>query len=719
MANSPNLITRSTSLASLLATVVSDGTYSDVLETVKVDATDQEAAASDIAEHGGQLIANLWDDATKRVVELYDRGTKVWLVADATERDALGSDDALAENDLAFLADTTGLSYCVSVDGGSASTWDAIAATGNVTGPGSSTDNAVARFDGTGGATLQNSLVIISDTGAITGVASIAVSGNVDGRDVSTDGATLDAHVASVANPHSVNLAQALAVNPDTAGSDLVVTTGDAIVGDDGGSIGFAAVTGLIELTDARVTGDLEITGKLTVAGLIDPTGLVLDEQATSPYSASGKGTVWTKNTSPTQLWFTDDAGNDSQVATGSSAGLPVVLAINATTGGNDIVVTSGDTIRGEDGAADIGGALALAAGNGDGTTNVGGLATLTGGVGAVSGAGGVAQLSGGLGGSTAGAGGQVFLVGGDAQAGDSDGGDVTISGGQASGEGAPGSVSISTSGAVSGDVAGGSIKIEPGDGAGSGAGGIFAAQAGGGGITGNGGYAALGGGAGGSSSGTGGSAFVLGGNGTAATASGGDVEISAGNGGSGAATGGGITITSGAGGATSGNSGNVTIQAGEVTSGTRGTITLNASEVIVTEHSYHTVRGCTARGSTNTRIYRWTGVAASAGTAITYSDSATAGGVWTITQDGIYSLSCSIDVGHNGYAAIKVGTVSNTFDSTAIVSAVEAVAGLTVVMAWTGFIAAGSSVWVSTSATTDPSGTPVNNNRMTVARVR
>jgi hypothetical protein len=39
---------------------------------------------------------------------------------------------------------------------------------GDVTGPGSSTDNAVARFDGTGGKTLQNSSVTIDDNGVIT-----------------------------------------------------------------------------------------------------------------------------------------------------------------------------------------------------------------------------------------------------------------------------------------------------------------------------------------------------------------------------------------------------------------------------------------------------------------------------------------------------------------------------------------------------------------------
>lgn len=42
-----------------------------------------------------------------------------------------------------------------------------------VTGLGSSTDNAVARWDGTTGQTIQNSVVIIGDTGNITGVGSI------------------------------------------------------------------------------------------------------------------------------------------------------------------------------------------------------------------------------------------------------------------------------------------------------------------------------------------------------------------------------------------------------------------------------------------------------------------------------------------------------------------------------------------------------------------
>jgi len=59
---------------------------------------------------------------------------------------------------------------------------------GDTSGPGSSTDNAVPRFDGTGGKTLQASSVLIDDTDNIT----LPASSTVDGRDVSVDGAKLD-----------------------------------------------------------------------------------------------------------------------------------------------------------------------------------------------------------------------------------------------------------------------------------------------------------------------------------------------------------------------------------------------------------------------------------------------------------------------------------------------------------------------------------------------
>lgn len=64
-----------------------------------------------------------------------------------------------------------------------------------VVGPASSTDNAAARFDGTTGKLLQNSLVTISDAGSI----ALPAAQTVDGRDVSVDGAALDTAVTNIA----------------------------------------------------------------------------------------------------------------------------------------------------------------------------------------------------------------------------------------------------------------------------------------------------------------------------------------------------------------------------------------------------------------------------------------------------------------------------------------------------------------------------------------
>ena len=61
----------------------------------------------------------------------------------------------------------------------SPSEWKVLTAAGNVSGPGSSTDNAVVRFDGTGGTVIQNSVVIVGDTGSITGVENLTYSAQI------------------------------------------------------------------------------------------------------------------------------------------------------------------------------------------------------------------------------------------------------------------------------------------------------------------------------------------------------------------------------------------------------------------------------------------------------------------------------------------------------------------------------------------------------------
>jgi len=64
-------------------------------------------------------------------------------------------------------------------NGSGAITINATGTGGDVVGPASSTDNALARFDSTTGKIIQNSVGILSDTGAISGLTDISASGSV------------------------------------------------------------------------------------------------------------------------------------------------------------------------------------------------------------------------------------------------------------------------------------------------------------------------------------------------------------------------------------------------------------------------------------------------------------------------------------------------------------------------------------------------------------
>lgn len=75
--------------------------------------------------------------------------------------------------------------------------WATPAGSGDVSGPVSSTDNAIARWDGTGGDTLQDSALAIDDSGNLTGAASITVGSTAGitigpGTDTNIDLITID-----------------------------------------------------------------------------------------------------------------------------------------------------------------------------------------------------------------------------------------------------------------------------------------------------------------------------------------------------------------------------------------------------------------------------------------------------------------------------------------------------------------------------------------------
>jgi|GEM_PF-5537163 len=116
-------------LSSFLATAVSDGTWADVTDALKVD--DVAAAATDITANAGQLWGNVMDDMFKATWDQFFSARKLWAFADGTARDNTGSDAGVAVNDLCNLDGTDQLFYCDSV-AASTSTWVQFAGGGEV-----------------------------------------------------------------------------------------------------------------------------------------------------------------------------------------------------------------------------------------------------------------------------------------------------------------------------------------------------------------------------------------------------------------------------------------------------------------------------------------------------------------------------------------------------------------------------------------------------------
>lgn len=80
----------------------------------------------------------------------------------------------------ASLPDQTGNAGKFLTTDGSTASWGTPAGSGDVVGPSSATDNAIARFDTTTGKLIQNSAVTISDTGDMAGVSSLGVANYID-----------------------------------------------------------------------------------------------------------------------------------------------------------------------------------------------------------------------------------------------------------------------------------------------------------------------------------------------------------------------------------------------------------------------------------------------------------------------------------------------------------------------------------------------------------
>lgn len=198
----------------------------------------------------------------------------------------------LLQNSSVTVDDSGNIATSGTVDGRDLSTdgakLDGIGAGADVVGPGSATDNAVARFDLTTGKIVQNSTVTIDDSG------NIATSGTVDGRDVSTDGAKLDGigAGADVVGPGS---------STDNAVPRFDSTTGKilqgsaVIIGDTNN------VTGVVDLSCTNVDA---VTAYKVGGTQVLATQQAAESDAAAPtnYTAHASGAVTVTSNAATDL---------------------------------------------------------------------------------------------------------------------------------------------------------------------------------------------------------------------------------------------------------------------------------------------------------------------------------------------------------------------------------------------------------------------------------
>jgi hypothetical protein len=133
---------------------------------------------------------------------------------------------------------------------------------GDVVGPGSSTDNALVRFDGTTGKLVQNSVGVLSDAGVLTGLTGLTSSGSItfsgltsgrvtyagtggllqDSANLTFDGTTLTANALTVSN--AVTLSGGTANGVAYLNGSKVLTTGSALTFDGTNTLQVSAIGG-------------------------------------------------------------------------------------------------------------------------------------------------------------------------------------------------------------------------------------------------------------------------------------------------------------------------------------------------------------------------------------------------------------------------------------------------------------------------------------------
>lgn len=209
--------------------------------------------------------------------------------------------------------------------------WTVPAGAGDVTGPASSTDEAIARFNGATGKVLQNSGVTIDDSNNVAGIADLTVTGTT----------TLDTSLDGVVKAVAGLISASLVVNADVDAAAAIafsklasLPSAQILVGSAGNVATAVAVTGDISITNGGVTayaGTVPLnkggTGQTTKAPAFDALSPMTTSGDIIYGGASGTGTRLAK-------------GSDGNILT-LVAGLPAWSPVVTWTGYHDEVVSN------------------------------------------------------------------------------------------------------------------------------------------------------------------------------------------------------------------------------------------------------------------------------------------------------------------------------------------------------------------------------------------
>jgi hypothetical protein len=236
---------------------------------------------------------------------------------------------------------------------------------GDVAGPASATDNAVARFDTTTGKLIQNSLVIIGDTGSVTGVnaltaESLVVNNNATLGSSNTDSLDVRARISSDLDPETNNAKDIGSSGRNwrdaffgrtvhTVNLELTGTTSfDGAQGTSGQVLTSAGTgntptwttptTGTVTSVDATAGTGISVSGgPITTSGSLTITNTAPDQVV----GLTGAGTTSISGTYPNFTITSDDQFDGTVTSVDLTAGTGISVSGGPITSSGSITVTN------------------------------------------------------------------------------------------------------------------------------------------------------------------------------------------------------------------------------------------------------------------------------------------------------------------------------------------------------------------------------------------